>query len=109
MATSPRGQSLAEYSIGVAVVVAALVAMSLYAKRSLQGRWADAIGARPAANMALNQTQYEPYYADSTITTSANTAGVENTTLGANITRTLNETYRSTIRNKEQAQVPAGE
>ncbi len=37
------GQSLLEYSIMLIVIVAALLATSLYVKRSIQGRWKSTV------------------------------------------------------------------
>jgi uncharacterized protein (UPF0333 family) len=64
-----RGQNVAEYSILIALVIAAAVAMQTYVKRSVQGRVKDASDARIAPpgelNFTWNSTQYEPYYVDS--------------------------------------------
>lgn len=50
-------QSVAEYSILVAVVVIAVGAMFVYAQRGLQGRYKDAV---KAAQDAAGSGQYEP-------------------------------------------------
>lgn len=55
-----RAQSVSEYSICAAVIILAIIAMQVYVKRGLQGRYAD------VADFATSQTQahsqYEPYY-----------------------------------------------
>jgi uncharacterized protein (UPF0333 family) len=65
-----NAQSVIEYSIGVAVVVAALIAMVTYTKRGLNGRFKDVVDS--AAKAANNTTQYEPYYQQSDLEIKAN-------------------------------------
>ena len=66
-----KGQNIAEYSILIALVIAAAIAMQTYVRRGIQGRVADAVDHAPAtalvAGQAINFTtkQYEPYYLDS--------------------------------------------
>jgi len=66
-----KGQNIAEYSILIALVIAAAVAMQTYVKRGIQGRVADAVDNAPAADLGdagtINFTtkQYEPYYLES--------------------------------------------
>ncbi len=66
-----KGQNIAEYSILIALVIAAAVAMQTYVKRGIQGRVADAVDNAPAADLGgagtINFTtkQYEPYYTES--------------------------------------------
>lgn len=68
---SRRGQNIAEYSILIALVVAAAVAMQTYVKRGLQGRVKGAVDARgkvevEGVNLFTDDNkQYEPYYAES--------------------------------------------
>lgn len=68
-----KGQNIAEYSILIALVIAAAVAMQVYVKRGLQGRVADAVDHAPAADLGdagtINFTtkQYEPYYVDTDV------------------------------------------
>jgi len=65
-----KGQNIAEYSILIALVIAAAVAMQVYIKRGLQGRVADAVDNAPAVDLGNAGTisfatkQYEPYYQD---------------------------------------------
>jgi|WetSurMetagenome_2_1015567.scaffolds.fasta_scaffold389426_1 hypothetical protein len=77
-----RGQNIAEYSILIALVIAAAVGMQLFVKRGIQGRVADVVDYHPNATILDNNpnatvsiedlqfktNQYEPYYTD----TSAN-------------------------------------
>ncbi|MFA5357040.1 MAG: hypothetical protein WC301_06560 [Candidatus Omnitrophota bacterium] len=73
-----KGQNIAEYSILIALVIAAAVAMQVYVKRGLQGRVADAVDHAPDVNLAgeeidagtiqFTTKQYEPYYVDTDLT-----------------------------------------
>jgi adenylylsulfate kinase-like enzyme len=92
----------------VAVLVVALVAMSLYAKRSLQGRYADAVNGA-TQQFTQKDAQYEPYYVNSTVTTRTGAGDIEDTALGGAVNRTYNETSNSAIYKKDQAAVPANE
>ena len=58
-----RGQSVAEYAVLIGVVIAAIVGMQLYVKRSLQGK-VKAVADRFADDRTGVPTprQYEPYY-----------------------------------------------
>lgn len=64
-----KGQNIAEYSILIALVIAAAVAMQVYVKRGIQGRIADAVDHAPSVNvegtLTFNTKQYEPYYIES--------------------------------------------
>lgn len=67
-----KGQNIAEYSILIALVIAAAVGMQIYVKRGIQGRVADAVDFAPSVTLSndigtLNFTskQYEPYYSES--------------------------------------------
>ncbi|MDD5465674.1 MAG: hypothetical protein PHP73_04990 [Candidatus Omnitrophica bacterium] len=62
-----RAQSVAEYSICLALVLAALLGMQIYVKRGLQGRYKEAVDhaakqAASAAQLTTSPKQYEPYY-----------------------------------------------
>ena len=63
-----RAQSVAEYSVCLALVLAALLGMQLYAKRGLQGRYKELVDhavkqASSAAELTTTSPkQYEPYY-----------------------------------------------
>ena len=66
-----KGQNIAEYSILIALVVAAAVAMQVYVRRGIQGRIADAVDHAPdtevvgGEGISFTTKQYEPYYLDS--------------------------------------------
>lgn len=65
-----RAQSLSEYAIGMLVVILALIAMQVYVKRGLQGRYIDLVS---QATARINQdsggiSQYEPYYVTAQVT-----------------------------------------
>ncbi|MDP3042658.1 MAG: hypothetical protein Q8N62_08080 [Candidatus Omnitrophota bacterium] len=51
---------MAEYSICLALVLAAVLGMQLYVKRGLQGRYRELVD--HAAKQAASPKQYEPYY-----------------------------------------------
>jgi len=53
------GQSILEYAILIIVVIGSLVAMSLYLRRGIQGRWKSAVD-------DLGE-QYDPLYARTSI------------------------------------------
>lgn len=66
-----KGQNVAEYSILIALVVAAAIAMQTYVKRGLQGRVADAVDHAPGGvvggtDLTFSTRQYEPDYTTST-------------------------------------------
>jgi len=60
------GQALSEYSVFAAIILFAVLAMNVYVKRGLQGKYADVMDSTIAAvrnRAALNvSSQYEPYY-----------------------------------------------
>ncbi|MBI3991047.1 MAG: hypothetical protein HY350_02750 [Candidatus Omnitrophica bacterium] len=63
-----KAQSVSEYSLCVAIVLIAAIAINVYVKRGLQGRYRDVTDAaiqavRVNAGRTVN-SQYEPYYAD---------------------------------------------
>ncbi len=82
-----KGQNIAEYSILVALVIAAAVAMQVYVKRGIQGRMADAVDHAPDTEEVAGEVikfktkQYEPYYLDSSETVGTTSSRTE--TLGA--------------------------
>lgn len=55
-----KAQSTSEYSICVVVIILAVVAMQMYVKRGLQGRYADVVDFTTTQAKAYHQ--YEPYY-----------------------------------------------
>jgi hypothetical protein len=88
-----RGQSMAEYAIVIAVVITAVVAMQLYAKRALQGKIkavSDNVGfgllnAGYVATAIPNQ--YEPYYASTNYTIGQNQSIQEQYQTGGAVAR----------------------
>jgi len=76
-----KGQSLLEYALLIALVVAAIIAMQLYAQRSIQARIFDSSGTylQGKSGAIVGATkQYEPYYVDTNYTTTrATTDNVE--------------------------------
>jgi len=96
-----RGQSVAEYAILVGVVVAAIVGMQVYVKRSLQGKVkAVADSFATDASGVVSPLQYEPYYtgAGETETKVVRQKATEKMTAGGRISRTGidEETTRTT-------------
>ena len=72
-----KGQNIAEYSILIALVIAAAVAMQVYVKRGVQGRIADAVDHAPdtgevaGSAIQFSTKQYEPYYLDTAMDVSS--------------------------------------
>ena len=69
-----RGQNTAEYAILIGVIVAAAIAMQIYIRRGMQARIKDAVDFTrtaddDAGNGLFNQSQYEPYYLNTTFAT----------------------------------------
>ena len=66
-----KGQNVVEYSILIALVVGAAIAMQTYVKRGLQGRVKDVVDYTGNISASVSETanftagQYEPYYAQS--------------------------------------------
>jgi hypothetical protein len=87
-----KGQNIAEYSILIALIIAAAVAMQVYVKRGMQGRIADAVDYNPTVSPDQYTTynwetkQYEPYYLD------------------ANAVVSSDRTYQETLGNRGQTQ-----
>jgi len=68
-----RAQSVAEYSVCLALVLAAVLGMQIYVKRGLQGRYKELVDhaakqAASAAGLATSPKQYEPYYVQDNFT-----------------------------------------
>ena len=82
MRTRPknRGQSLVEFTLLIATVIGAVMAMQLFMKRGLQGRMFDATNSMTKVDggglMQGNTSQYEPYYnkGETTIAQSGSTS-----------------------------------
>ena|SRR3989338_4586412 len=79
-----KGQNLAEYAILIALVIAAVVAMQVYVKRSLQARIFDATNQMIDSSAGLGDTaQYEPYYLTTNFQVTRNLSSTE--TQGVNV------------------------
>lgn len=85
-----KGQSTAEYAIVIGLVIAAAVAMQIYVKRGIQGKVKDAVDYTDpdAAGVVGMTSQYEPYYATSTMTSTRTATDTEATATGGAVTRT---------------------
>ena len=73
-----KGQSLGELAILLAVIIAAIIGMQAYLKRGLQARYKAVVDAAADAFTHTGQDgvitalrQYEPYYASSVFTSTA--------------------------------------
>lgn len=96
IAVMSRAQSVAEYSVCLALVLAALLGMQIYVKRGLQGRYKELVDhaakqAASAAQLTTNPTQYEPYYVQDQFTVSQSKITNERTSYGGQTTRDLLE------------------
>ena len=65
-----QAQSLAEYALGVSLVIMAIVGMQVYVKRGIQARLKTFVdgagqGSSQAAGLSKPLIQYEPYYQSS--------------------------------------------
>lgn len=81
---SRKGQNTAEYAILIGVIVAAAIAMQIYVRRGMQARIKDAVDFAKTGDddsggyLYSNETQYEPYYMEtskSVTTTQESTVG----------------------------------
>jgi hypothetical protein len=93
--TLRRGQVTSEYAIALGVIIAAVIAMQLYMKRSIQAKikdTADSASDYLIANGFPNTPlQYEPYYIQESIgasTTARDMDGTEGIGLGGTVART---------------------
>ena len=57
-----KAQTLAEYALLLAIIVASVIAMQVYVKRGLQARYKKIVD---SAGQSVGMTQYEPYYTKS--------------------------------------------
>ena len=87
-----RAQSASEYSIFLAIALIIIIAMNVYVKRGLQGRYVDVADFTTATLRrkvaAIDPQievydQYEPYYAYSVSNTAASRQVEEKTTVGS--------------------------
>lgn len=79
------GQSIGEYAVCLAVILAALLAMQVYVKRGLEGRYKGVVDY--ATKQAYPLTQYEPGYVQDKYTVSQDKKLTESAPGGGNITR----------------------
>jgi uncharacterized protein (UPF0333 family) len=99
---SKKAQTTAEYAILIALVVGAVIAMQIYVRRSLQSKIRDAADFTvnvSAANASFNFTsrgQYEPYYYNSTSSTTQRQTLTENMETSGRLTRGTNLTANVT-------------
>lgn len=82
-----KGQSLSEYSLLIAIVLVTLIAMNVYVKRGLLGRYRDLVDF--TARTATAQRQYEPYYVESQYTTTMQSETEEQLRLGGSVRKDL--------------------
>lgn len=86
---SNKGQNTAEYAIVIALIIGAAIAMQTYVKRGLQGRTKDATDYMANQTNTIGATQqYEPYYMQSDVTTTASNAQNKNTATGGAVSST---------------------
>ena len=97
-----KAQNTAEYALLIALVVAGVIAMQTYAQRALQARVHDAaVYMAGAGNGVLgSNTQYEPYYLNSSYNSTTNS---EETKLLGNDLIAASSNTEST-RNGQQAE-----
>jgi len=84
-----KGQSTAEYAIVIGLVIAAIVAMQVYVKRGIQGKVKDAVDYKDSSDSITGKTaQYEPYYTQSSMSSTQTATDTENTATGGGVSRT---------------------
>lgn len=92
-----KGQSTAEYAIVIGLVIAAIVAMQVYVKRGLQGKVKDAVDYKDSTDTITGTTrQYEPYYTESSMTSTQAVSDSESTVSGGGVSRTAATTATRT-------------
>jgi len=84
---------MAEYALLVAIVIASVVGMQTYYKRGLQARIKGVVdevnkGTASSTPSSTPITQYEPYYAGSTFTTTQTETDNEQYQQGGTVART---------------------
>jgi hypothetical protein len=95
-----KGQSVSgEYVLLAVLVVLAITAMTVYVRRTLQGRMRDAsMVAVLRANTALGQDvliEYEPYYTDTAADTAAASVKTQRVVANSQIAQTSNTERRT--------------
>jgi|YelNatPaOPRAMG01_1025707.scaffolds.fasta_scaffold03867_12 Flp pilus assembly pilin Flp len=94
-----KAQTMAEYAILLALVVAALIAMRTYVARGLQARLKGATDQLATSTPELGEvTQYEPYYLESQYDITSKSKQRESYSRGGEVTRTIGEGEEETRR-----------
>lgn len=89
-----RAQNVAEYSILIALVVGAAVAMQVYVKRGMQGRLKNAVDHTGTAaevggaELKFSGEQYEPYYQESEMNVKSDRSYKDKVTADGTLDRT---------------------
>ena len=92
-----KAQSTAEYAIVIGLVIAAIVAMQIYVKRGLQGKVKDAVDYKDSQDTVTGTTaQYEPYYTQSSMSSSQSATDKEEVAKGGGVSRTVDTTATRT-------------
>jgi hypothetical protein len=92
---SRKGQNTAEYAILIGVIVAAAIAMQIYIRRGMQARIKDAVDFTKTADDSgpagfdniFSETQYEPYYMETSFNTTQSGRRGEGLTTGGGFFR----------------------
>lgn len=83
-----NGQNTAEYAILIALVLGAAIAMQTYVKRGWQGGVKFAVDKLKKDDAATSTAQYEPYYLESSYTTTKGAyTNTEETKTGGGVER----------------------
>jgi hypothetical protein len=93
-----KGQNTAEYAILIGVIVAAAIAMQIYVRRGMQARIKGAVDYTMTADDAggttiFNESQYEPYYMESSMETTSQGDSSEAMAKGGEITRAITNEF----------------
>ncbi|MDD5004889.1 MAG: hypothetical protein PHS93_00055 [Candidatus Omnitrophica bacterium] len=93
-----RAQNTAEYAILIGVIVAAAIAMQIYVRRGMQARIKDAMDysmtiGNETGEGIFTQSQYEPYYMESNMSTASRSDRSEAMEKGGQITRDITNEY----------------
>ena len=95
-----KAQSLAEYAVLVALIVAALAGINVYLKRGLQARYKTLVDAAAIVTKSTGEkvgiSQYEPYYAQSEQTTDQQQATTYTHQPGGAVTRGISSSVTVT-------------
>ncbi|MGE5309367.1 MAG: hypothetical protein ACM3OC_09800 [Deltaproteobacteria bacterium] len=92
-----RGQSVAEYAFGAAVIFLAFFAMVTFTRRGLQGRYKDVAEAVSTAVPSVSVKPYEPAAVKSTLTSTSNSDANERTDPGGAKYRSFHQTNQNDL------------